>query len=642
MFRQKEAGDSGLKTSPAPDAGRRPFARMALDRKALLFAELAIAALSTYRAYDYFTTGFFVSDEFGYYYDAVHGMIYGGRWFFGGFNITLFRILGITTPDGFAILLPFYLFFWTGMTLYFFYKMLKLLGHSERGIALSLLSSFVVVSFVLLSVGFLTEPVGLSLAMGGIYCLIRLYRSNTDNGKLLFPIAAAFFFGAAGGTREPYNALLVAGGVVVVVAAVVRPVEARLSRYGRKILALLSIVLFVLPAGYLYYANSYATSQAPAVGEQIVQSIVANPPIVTEMTLTQTLTTNLTQTLTTQVASTTSRVITTSTTTTFQTISGTATMTVTRAIPQTTTLVETTTETSVSTTAYATTTTTQVTTEPSYPFYARSLLSNTIAIFFGGLALGWGPLAAIVGLAGFILVLRSALGRKDSLHAMVLLLALASLGSYFVVSYIFAPDPGYLAFQNYSTIIRFSDTALPAFFLLAPFAISRLTNKRKAYAFAAAVIVFLLVAVPTYEVYASSNLNYAAGNPFSLGYRTPAIQVRDYITSHSGEDFYVVGVPYGWYFTPGVEVLRRVNVYPLNSPSLTAPINYTQFLSYRWETFYLYASPSLTEVQSYAPYIYALVNPSYKIPGLPFHLVGSQTVINDTGFVLVKIELSWT
>src|SRR5579859_8082336 len=89
----------------------------AIDSKVLVGLLGALAVLCAYRFYDYWTTGFFVSDEYGYFYDAVHGAIYSDRWFFGWVNIIIFKAFGIASVDAYSYLLPFYLFFWTAITL---------------------------------------------------------------------------------------------------------------------------------------------------------------------------------------------------------------------------------------------------------------------------------------------------------------------------------------------------------------------------------------------------------------------------------------------------------------------------------------------------------------------------------------------
>jgi len=104
-----------------------------------------MAVLCAYRFYSYLVTGFFVSDEFGYYYNAANGGIYGDRWFFGWLNLIIFDVFRIRSPDSFAFLLPFYLFLWSGSTIYVFYRLLKLQGFSNSTVALSVLGTFFLV-----------------------------------------------------------------------------------------------------------------------------------------------------------------------------------------------------------------------------------------------------------------------------------------------------------------------------------------------------------------------------------------------------------------------------------------------------------------------------------------------------------------
>jgi len=47
--------------------------QLSIGPKALLFSVVAMAVLCMYRTYDYWVTGFYVSDEFGYAHDAMTG-----------------------------------------------------------------------------------------------------------------------------------------------------------------------------------------------------------------------------------------------------------------------------------------------------------------------------------------------------------------------------------------------------------------------------------------------------------------------------------------------------------------------------------------------------------------------------------------
>ena len=92
--------------------------------------------------------------------------LYSDRWLVGSVNILIFEGVGDNqNTDAFSYLLPFHLFFCTVTTFIVFYKLLKLLEFDELTMAFSLLSCFVLTAFILLSLGFLTEPVGLCMAM---------------------------------------------------------------------------------------------------------------------------------------------------------------------------------------------------------------------------------------------------------------------------------------------------------------------------------------------------------------------------------------------------------------------------------------------------------------------------------------------
>jgi hypothetical protein len=584
-----------------------------MEKKALFVSELLMAGLCVYRFLNYRTTGFIVPDEYGYYYTALNGTIYGDRWFFGGVNIVLFRIFRITTPDSFSYFLPFYLFLWSGMIILVFYSMMKLLGFSKNTIALSLLSSLVLISFVLLSLGFLTESLGLCMAMLGIYCLLRFAKSGTTTGRLLWPLFASLFLGFAGGTREPYVALEIGGILLIALTAIRPPAAIPGRRFGAKGLALFSILLFVIPSGFLLYANTATTSQVAPLATGLVQSIFSNP--VNTVTAT------------------------TSITTITNTVTKNATETVVQNGQTTTTIVK-----SLST---VTSTATSVLTNA--PFYGRSLLLNMLAIFVGGLFLGWGPIAFAIGLVGFVILFRRSL-RGDRTALGLLAISLFALGSYFVVSYIFSPIPTYLTAANYSTIIRFSDTALPAFFLTAPFFFSIISkSRRRIVGLLTVVLITLLLLVPVYQGYALSNLGYTSVSPFGLDYRSPAVQVRDYVSSHQGgAPFQIIGVPYGWFFTPGISQFTSVEVY---SPSqaytlgFAAPVlNYTAFVSNHWTEFYICYSADLSCGGSSSSYV-AMFLPG--TPGqtrnqtTPFKILNSTAVISNPDFQLIKVDLSW-
>lgn len=622
---------------------------LSIDKKMLVLVLASFAALCAYRLYSFWATGFFAADEYGYYAGAIQGTTYGGRWFVGGLNIVIFRAFGISSVDAFAIMLPFYLFLWGAFTILAFYGIMKLLGFDGRTVALSLFSSLFLVTFVLLSLGFLTEPVGLAFAMLGIYFLLRFLKSTTLRGRLILPILAALSLGAAGGSREPYNALLAAGGLVILIGLFRRP----RGKTGWK-LALLSLMLFLVPAASMYLANGYATAQAPSIGQQLGQAILSNPSnnvpsstVTSQVTTTLTKETTITNTSFSQTVTTLTRVVTSNETVT-TTKSGTAT-TLVVPVNRTTTIVTSTTipvvHTVITVTTLTTNSTTTVVSGGNYPFYARSLLLNTLAIFAGGILLGWGPIAFAIGGSGFLLLASAIVRKKKITDLLVLMLALSALGSYLVVSFIFAPDPSYLSFQNYSTIIRFSDTAIPAYFLLAPIVIRHFVETKKALGFVAVLLAFLVVAVPVYQVYASSNLGYTNGNPFSIGYRSQAVQVRDYLAgvpNHNG--LALVGIPYGWSFTPGIQDLGISLYYPgISNNPMAQNLTYGAFVANHWSQFYLFTDKDEGSVVSLPSYLRQAVpgNSVMANSSSPFYIDNTHVAMNGSDYFLIQVELRW-
>jgi hypothetical protein len=561
--------------------------------KALAAALSVLGVLCAYRFYDFWTTGFFVSDEYGYYFDAIHGAVYADRWFVGWINIFLFKALGINNVDAFSYLLPFYLFFWTAVTFIIFYKLLRILEFNELTILLSLLSCFVLISFILLSMGFLTEPVGLCMAMLGIYSLAKFLKSGSAAGLVSHSLLAGCFFGFAAGTREPYNAFLVAGGLIVAAIAVARrKEEIRVRRFRTKAVLLVSVLTFVIPSLFFLFVPTQAYSQqvVPISGD-IFQSVTSNP-----LTSGGGVVSTTTGTLTTTI-----------------TVNGTVT---------------------------TTTTVTTSTLASTIPFYRQFVLTNTLLIFLGGLVLGWGPICFALGLIGFLILIQRAVRRRDATISLMLFTSITALGSYFVVSFIYAPDPYYFSFQNYSTVIRFSDTALPAYFLLAPVVISAIAKRRRYVAGLGVVVaIFLVAAVPVYQTYALSNLAITTGNPFSLDYRTPAAQVRDYVNANpGGAPFYIIGGPFGWSFTPGLQDLHSTYFYP--------QLSYADFTKNRWTDFYISTASDTNSIASQPQYAIDLIKQAGGIPfsyGFtpPYQVVSDQIVFQNSGDWFIHIQLVW-
>ncbi|MDA4122237.1 MAG: hypothetical protein OK456_03540 [Thaumarchaeota archaeon] len=574
----------------------------------MVVAEILVAVLAVFRFYDYWTTGFFVPDEYGYYYDGLHGSIYAGRWFFGDLNGLVFKLLGITNVDAYSYFLAFYIFFWASATFIFVFLLLREIEQDVTTRAVTILSSFVLVSFVLLSLGFLTEPMGLALAMGGVYFIVKFFKGGSDAEFLLYPLLAVLFFGAAGATREPYDAFLIGGVLLAAIGALshFRKSKAPQAKYGgrrRHLLAICSILLFLVPAAIFYYEDSATSAQVSSLGPQIIQTVLTNPAN--------------------QGTSSTETVTSTSTSTYISvTLNHTTTVTTTTVVSSVTTV------------------------EQPQPSYATHLITNTLVIFAGGILLGWGPLAFGIGLAGLLLVLRRAVFGRDLSYLFLLLITLIALGSYLIVSYIFGYDQSYFSFTNYSTIIRFSDTALPAFFLTAPIALGVIAKRKKGLViYAAVIIIFLIAAVPVYQNYAASNIRYVGANPFAFGYHTDAVLIRNYVEQNlSGQKLTIIGVPYGWIFTPGVQDLSQLSVYDYTRDPVLPHLDSGNFTSMRLTTFYVLIYDASTIARD-APWLAPFINSTLQsgsISGSAYTVTGRSVVYDTSAFELLKVSLVWT
>jgi hypothetical protein len=566
---------------------------LSLEAKALLLAEGLLGVLCAFRFYEYWTTGYFAFDESLYYRDAITGGTAGWfsfRWFVVGFDILIFRVLGINSIDSFSVLLPFYGFFWSSLVLIALYLILHRLGFSGVTAALAIITSFTAISFVTFSTAvFTSEPVGLALAMWGVYLFIRFYQSKTWKETLAYPFLTALAFGAASGSREPYSAYSLGGIVLVALAAYLKRHDAVSVTPARlKLLLVLSIIAFAVPSGVLlsYPQPIFALRLSP---------LVSNIP-------------------------------------------GTVTSVSPSAIISTVTIISTsTTGTSVSTISKNVT-------------VSYSVIGLTVLNFLVGIALGWGPIAGVIGVIGLVIVLRRALFGKDRLALLLLLICAVALSSYLGTSYFWA-SPGFLSFVNFSAVIRFSNTSLPAFFLAAPFVLFHLAKSRKRYLpYLAVLVIFMTVSVPVYQVFASSPIRFFPGNPFYLSYRTNAVEVRNFMEKNlDGTPAYMLGVPQGWSFTPGVQDLRNLSVFsPLPGSQSVNTINENQFHSYMWPSVYVYVGNDTAlglpePLSAFPSYIQQLVQPKNETAGeFPFTVTSVMVADSTNSLRLYKVSLSWS
>lgn len=593
--------------------------RLEPEKKSLLLMLSAVAALCGYRAYNLWATGYLVTDEYRYIADAMQGQIYGGRFFFGGLNVLLFHLLGLqgSLSVSFVVFLALYLFLWNSITVYAFYKVMRLLKFDNRTMVLSFFSSMFVISFILLSLGFLTEPVGLAMTMLGIYFFVR-YALHEGRSRylLIYPLIASLAFSAARYTREPYSIFLIGGIVGAVMIG--RNHHKRIVGFSEKnktVLVTLSVLCFVIPSiFFLQYPNSLTAEVGTlflGFGQMVSQPVVTNVTTTTVTSLSTYLTT----------------VIRTSMEIVTQTIvSGTHT------VMQVTTLTHTS---SLTSTASTVVENAVVSTNP----ILNSRLANTAYIFVGGLILGWGPIMFVVGLWGSVLVISRANRTRNIGYLVVLLAVVLAAGSYLFVSYIFAVDPTYLTLQHYSTIIRFSDTSLPCFFLAAPFAFSFIARKRLyVVIYLVLLLVFSAFAISAYPVYITSNLSNLGvqGDPFLLNYISPGVYFRDYVSTHqSGVPFYVVG-PFQatWWWAPKSQLVN-------DSVQIFQQISQQEFTSMKWHEFYIFGYDTKSLV-SQMPFLSTFIrlNQSGSNFATPYRIESDQLLFNDSGY-LIQVQLSW-
>jgi len=245
-----------------------------------------------------------------------------------------------------------------------------------------------------------------------------------------------------------------------------------------------------------------------------------------------------------------------------------------------------------------------------------------------GLFLGWGPVLPFLAAIGCTALLIATFKKKNLENAWMLVVCLLALGSFLVVSFVFSDDPNYLGYQHFSTLIRFSHTAIPAYFVAAPVAFELLLRKRKYVLPTIAIMLLTLAAIPLYEGYASSNLGLPQ-NPFSLDYRTPGIILRDYVTSvRSGNQFVVMGFSQNsWWWTPGTAWMQNVTFFPY--------LTYQEFAAHRWSTFYVFGDG---DGQMYCE-LHAVIPHGVSL-GV-YQLVGQHVVLNQSGYSMVKVNLHW-
>ncbi|MDE1854554.1 MAG: glycosyltransferase family 39 protein [Thaumarchaeota archaeon] len=235
---------------------------MRLSIKALLVASAIQIILVGYRTVLLTVTGYLTSDEANYAVTAMQGGIYGTRYFFGWFNIAIFRLFGVHDLPTFEALFPFYLAFWVLGFLIVAYKILGLLTDNERTKALVLLSISFLPTFSLHSAEFISEQVALTMGAFGFYAWLRFDKDGKDWKWLAFSAVA---FVCATYTRTEYGMFLLVGSAYFIY-------RARLKALPFVLIALLIVV--PVPQG----GGSNATQTAVNLIGVIIQIPNISPP----------------------------------------------------------------------------------------------------------------------------------------------------------------------------------------------------------------------------------------------------------------------------------------------------------------------------------------------------------------------------
>ncbi|MDA4113900.1 MAG: glycosyltransferase family 39 protein, partial [Thaumarchaeota archaeon] len=211
---------------------------MGWARTAAILSSCVLIALILVRTYYSLVTGYLLPDE-SYYYDQFildHVSVSSYRPFFHIIFLLFFQ----GTNSAFQLFLrgAFYSVIWAVGTVVVLYKILRVLNVSEKVAALVLLSLPLLPVFTVMAVFFVTETLGIFLALLGILFSARYFKSN----KLVHILLSAVFFVLAYEAREPY--LLLALGNFLILLLLKRQVK------GLIVYALFIAIVVPVPVGF--------------------------------------------------------------------------------------------------------------------------------------------------------------------------------------------------------------------------------------------------------------------------------------------------------------------------------------------------------------------------------------------------------
>jgi hypothetical protein len=193
-----------------------------LANKALVFAISVQIVLIAVRTANLYATGFVTSDEANYAVRAMDGILFPNRYFFDITTISLFKLFGIGSVSGFFAIFPFFLAFWGVSFIIVTYKVVGLLTKDTAVRDFTVFTLPFIITYSLLSVGFLTETTALTLAMVGIYCWVRYFKVGKSH---YLPLLSSAALVAAAYSREPYMVFPVLGALVWFLLAAFRKAD---------------------------------------------------------------------------------------------------------------------------------------------------------------------------------------------------------------------------------------------------------------------------------------------------------------------------------------------------------------------------------------------------------------------------------
>jgi hypothetical protein len=548
--------------------------------------------VSVYRAIHFWTTGFFVPDEYGYVYFAWIGALsYQGHYFFNDANALFFYIFGTGSVDKLVVLLPLYTLMWSLTGVFSAYSIMKLLGFSDNIMANAMLISLTLPIFDLFSASLLTEPVVFGVTMLGIYFTVRFVKSQDGRFRYLCPPLAALCFSAAAYTRIDFVIFQVLGVVPFVYAELARGWK-KPERF-RKVIgpALVAGLAFAIPAGiFVYYPSQSGINVTKSFGQSAAVVIAGvTPPVGTSVT----------------------------TTTGISTVTSKG-------------------------TTIVTTTTATITTSPP-PLTSAQLVQNAVYIYAFGLAVGFNPIIEVIILASFLASTVAFLVRRWDVDFSLVWLAFLCLAVFAGVSIVLAP---YRGMVSISEIVRYSYDSVPAYFLLMPLLLKRVTTKAIYVAVIIGFLLYALTAAAYYQPVLQSGLGphypFTTGHdPFlTLQYRTPDALVRDYFAGlPTNQSLILFGENYGivsdWGFTPGFDRVPNLKILPYVSPAGLASLGVKQFYVYSDKDTMLYTNATYSYFSNLA-----FGNLSALPSTLPFMVVSVSPIYSSSSWAFVKVTIA--